>query len=127
MYEFNYCFCLGIFTPEELADIEATKEHLAYEIELAVFELDEAMVVAMVSFALPFQIMVSYFYARLTKRNFVFRATSYFDLIFFALVAVWFERYEIYIHAENKGFGLTDPPHEYHVFMQALLEDNKTG
>ena len=71
--------------------------------------------------------MVSYFYARLTKRNFVFRATSYFDLVFFGLVGVWFERYEIYIHAENKGFGLTDPPHEFHVFMQALLEDNKTG
>ena len=43
------------------------------------------------------------------------------------LVAVWFERYEIYIHADNKGFGLTDPPHEYHIFMQELLEDNKTG
>ena len=30
------------------------------------------MIVAMVSFALPFQLLISYIYARLTKRNFVF-------------------------------------------------------
>ena len=51
---FNYCFCLGIFTEEELIEIEETKAHLAYEIHLSVVELDEAMVVAMVSVAFPF-------------------------------------------------------------------------
>ena len=44
----------GRFTEAEIADIKYTKEHLAYEIELAVFELDEAMFIAMVSFAFPF-------------------------------------------------------------------------
>ena len=34
--------------------IEQVKEHLAHEIELAVFELDEAMFVAMISFSFPF-------------------------------------------------------------------------
>ena len=51
---FNPCFCLGIFTEAELKDIEETKDHLDYEIMKAVLELDEAMVVAMISWAFPF-------------------------------------------------------------------------
>ena len=51
---FNPCFCLGIFTEAELKDIEETKDHLDKEIMLAVLELDEAMVVAMISWAFPF-------------------------------------------------------------------------
>ena len=42
------------FSDDEIAEINSIKEHLAHEIELAVFELDEAMYVAMVSFAFPF-------------------------------------------------------------------------
>lgn len=45
----------------------------------------------------------------------------------FACVLIWFEKYEEYIHEDNSGFNLTDPPHEYHRFMQRLLGDIDTG
>ena len=118
---------MGIYTEEEQEDIDKTKAHLDYEIKKAVLELNEAMIVAMVSFALPFQLFINYVFARLTNRKYIFRATASLDLLFFILVTVWFYRYEVYIHANNKGFGLSDPPHEHHIFMQQLLEDNRTG
>ena len=43
----------GRYTQEETYEIEEHKHHLAHEIELAVFELDEAMFVAMISFSFP--------------------------------------------------------------------------
>ena len=85
------------------------------------------MIVAMVSFALPFQLLISFVFSRFTNRNYVLRATSFLDIVFFILVVVWFYKYEVYIHSENKGFGLSDPPHNHHIFMQQLLEDNRTG
>ena len=103
------------------------REHLAHEIDLAVFELDEAMVVAMVSFAFPFQVLMSYLYAQKTNRNFKFRTANIFDLTIFACVALWFEKYEVYIHDDNDGFKLSDPPTEYHRFMFRLLNDINTG
>lgn len=100
------------------------KAHLAHEIELAVFELDEAMIVAMMSFSFPFQFLMSYIYSAYTNRNFHVRWTSIVDLVIFACVVVWFEKYEVYIHDDNEGFGLTDPPHKFHIFMQRMLNDN---
>jgi len=124
---FNYCFCLRIFTEEELQEIEDTKAHLAYEIHLSWLELEEAMVIAMVSVAFPFQLLASYIFSRFTNRNFQIRATSFFDMFIFAVVLVWFEKFEEYMYAENMGFGLTVPPAQEHIFMQQLLEDNRTG
>ena len=100
---------------------------MAHEIELAVVELDEAMIVAMISFSFPFQFLMSYIYSNYTKRNFIVRWTSLVDMAIFACVVVWFEKYEVYIHDDNVGFGLTDPPHKYHIFMQRMLNDNQSG
>ena len=116
--EFNYCFCLGIFTEEELKEIEETKAHLAYEISLSVLELDEAMYIAMVSFAFPFQLLFSFIYSKLTNRNFNVRSTTVIDMMNVTLVFVWFEKFEEYMHADNKGFGLLDVPLQEHKFMQ---------
>ena len=55
------------------------------------------------------------------------RSSNYLDLAVFACVVVWFEKYEVYLHDDNAGFNLTDPPHEYHRFMQHLLNDVGTG
>lgn len=73
-------------------------------------ELDEAMVLAMVSFAFPFQILAQYIFAKLTNRKFELRTTQYFDLFIVVFVTVWFEKFEEYMFAENAGFGLEDPP-----------------
>ena len=126
-WSINPCYCLGIYTEEEELEISQTRDHLAYEIGLSVFELDEAMVVAMVSFAFPFQLLISYIFSKLTNRNFVLRATSIFDMMIFFLVAVWFEKFEEYEHADNKGFGLMEIPEKEHMFMHQILEDNRTG
>ena len=88
-----------------------------HEIELAEFELDEAMFVAMISFSFPLQFLMAYIYARYTDRVFVVRATSLVDLGIFFLVAFWFEKYEEYLLSENDGFGISKPPHRSHVFM----------
>ena len=85
------------------------------------------MIVVMVSFSFPFQLLISYIYAKLTNRNFVLRFTSIFDMFIVVLVSVWFEKFEEYSFAENRGMGLTDPPHGFHIFMQQMLQDNKTG
>ena len=66
-------------------------------------------------------------YANYTNRNFVMRSTSWLDLAIFTCVTIWFEKFEEYIHEDNEGFNLTDPPHEYHRFMQRLLNDVNTG
>jgi hypothetical protein len=110
-----------------IEDIEYHKKHLAHEIELAVFELDEAMFVAMISFSFPLQILMAYIFSLYTDRRFIMRSSSYLDLAVFTCVLIWFEQYEVYIHDDNAGFLLTDPPHEYHRFMQRLLNDVNTG
>ena len=55
------------------------------------------------------------------------RSSAYLDLAVFTCVLIWFEQYEVYIHDDNFGFNLTNPPHEYHRFMQRLLNDVNTG
>ena len=70
---------------------------------------------------------MAYIYSRYTHRNFVMRSTSYVDLAIFSCVLVWFEKYEEYLHDDNNGFNLEDPPHEYHRFMWRLHNDVATG
>ena len=70
---------------------------------------------------------MAYIYAQYTNRNFVVRSTSILDIAIFTCVVIWFEKYEEYVHDYNDGFGLTDPPHEYHIFMKRLLDDVNTG
>ena len=108
---------LSNYSPEVQADIDKTLHQLNHEIMLAVFELDEAMFVAMVSFSFPFQLAMAYIYSKYTNRNFVLRSTSIVDMAIFGCVVLWFEKYEEYIHDGNSGFGLSDPPHEFHIFM----------
>ena len=86
---------------------------MIHEIDLAVIELDKAMIVAMFSIAFPLQIIGQYIYAKLTKRMYHFRNVMLLDLILFVLVGVWFERFEVYQHDENYGFGLQDPPSQF--------------
>ena len=107
--------------------IEDIQDHLIYEIEKAVLELDEAMYIAMVSFAFPLQILMAYIYSQYTDRNFSIRRTIYIDLAIFFCVLIWFEKFEEYMHDSNEGFGLEDPPHKYHIFMQRLLDDVNSG
>ena len=76
------------------------------------------MIIAMVSFSFPFQFLISYLYSKLTNRNFVVRLTTIFDLVVTVLVVVWFIKFEHYLHADNKGLGISDPPKWEHVFMQ---------
>ena len=115
-------------TPEEEAElIEDVKAEFDHEIKLAVVELDEAMFVGMVSFAFPFQMIMSYIYSKLTDTRYVLRITAIFDLLITIFVAWWFVKFEEYTIADNEGFGLTVPPHPYHRFMQQLLEDIRTG
>ena len=85
------------------------------------------MFVAMVSFSFPFQLAMAYIYSRYTNRNFVLRSTSIVDMAIFGCVVLWFEKYEEYIHDGNAGFGLSDPPHEFHIFMQKFLNDINSG
>ena len=106
------------FTEEQLKEIEEIKDHFAYEIDLAVLELDEAMYVAMVSFAFPFQILIGYIFANMTNRNFILRFSQMFDIAVFICVLIWFEKFEEYLHADNTGFSLQDPPKWQAVFMQ---------
>ena len=70
---------------------------------------------------------MAYIFALYTDRRFIMRSSSYLDLTLFACVVVWFEQYEVMIHADNNGFMLTDPPHEYHRFMYLLLNNIGTG
>ena len=115
------------FTATEWKKIEETKAHLDHEIELAELELDEAMLVAMVSFAFPMQFLMTYIYACYTGRVFVIRMTSFIDLGIFGLVLFWFVKYEEYLYADNDGFGLSEPHKKSHVFMQRLINDIRTG
>ena len=97
-----------IFEDEAARQLHITevKEHLAYEIDLAVFELEEVMYFAMISLSFPFQFLMSYIYSRYTDRNFTVRSTSIVDLIIVACVLVWFVKYEEYIYGTNDGFRL---------------------
>ena len=107
--------------------IEEVKAELAHEIDLSVWELEEVMIVGMISFSFPFQFLMSYIYSHFTGRNFKVRSTSIIDLIIVLCVGVWFEKFEEYIYADNDGFRLEENPTTYHKFMQALLNDINTG
>ena len=96
-------------TPREQC-IKELKAHFEHEIMLSVTELDEAMYIAMISFAFPVGILVRYIYAKLTGIRYVFWMTQLLDLLITTLVGIWFYRFEVYIHAENEGFGI-EPPH----------------
>jgi hypothetical protein len=64
------------------------------------------MFVAMISFTFPIQILMASIFAKLTKRNFLFRTSYILDFCVFGVVFWWFIMYEIYLHADNEGFGL---------------------
>ena len=102
-------------------ELEKVKEELNEEIILSVTELDEAMYVSMISFAFPVQTLMSYITAKLSGSRFVLRTSAIIDLVIFVCCVTWFYKFEEYTYAENEGFGLSDPPHEYHVFMQAVI------
>ena len=70
---------------------------------------------------------MAWIFSKYSDRRFIMRSLSYLDLALFACVLIWFEQYEVYIHDENAGFYLSEPPHEYHRFMQRLLNDVSTG
>ena len=103
--------------------IKEIKDELNRAIIDSVQKLDEAMYLAMISFAFPIQIIVNYIYTRLTGSRYVLRTSSILDMLIFISVGVWFWRFEVYIHADNGGFSLNHPnsPHEYHKLMQHLL------
>ena len=84
------------------------------------------MYVALISLSFPLQFLMSYIYSRYTDRVFVIRSTSLVDLTIAALVILWFEKYEQYRHAENDGFGLSDPHKPSHIFMQELINNIRT-
>ena len=111
----------------DLPIVNETKAHLAYEIELAIFEMNEAMVCAIISFALPFQFLMSYIYSNLTNRNFVVRTANIFDILIFICIVIWYEKYAEYSVMTNAGFRLEDPPHPHHMFMQKLMNDVNSG
>jgi len=60
---------------------------------------------------------MAWIFSKYSDRRFIMRSSSYLDLAVFACVLIWFEQYEVYIHDDNAGFYLSDPPHEYHRFM----------
>ena len=76
------------------------------EIGLVVFELQEAMVVAMAAFTFPLALILTFIFTRYTNRNFNWRFSHVIDMCIFALVIVWFVKYEEYIYSENDGFRL---------------------
>jgi hypothetical protein len=115
-------------TYEQQEYLESIKLHFDYEIELSVYELDEAMVVALVSFCFPVQILFSYIFAKKTDRNFILRSANLLDGAIFICVLIWFEKFEEYIHDfKVDGFGLTDPPKQSHRFMHRMLNDIQSG
>ena len=69
---------------------------MAHEIDLSVKELEWVMYLGMVSFAFPFQFLMSYVYSSLTNRNFRVRSTSLVDLIIVFCVFVWYEKFKEY-------------------------------
>ena len=48
-------------------------------------------------------------------------------MIIVLFVAIWLEKYEEYLHTDNLGMGISNPPKWEHKFMQQMIEDNKTG
>ena len=107
--------------------LESLRTDMAHEIDLAVTELDNGMYVAMISFSFPLQIISQCIYAKLTKRVYRFRMLNAIDLIIFILVCVWFERFEVYMHTDNDGFSLEDPPTLYQKFMKSVHDDIESG
>ena len=91
---------------EKATEIQEIREHLNMEIGLVVFELEEAMIVAMAAFTFPLAMILTFTFTRYTNRNFNWRFSHVIDMCIFALVIVWFLKYEEYIHSENDGFRL---------------------
>jgi len=114
-------------TPEWLADVEKTADHMGYEIVHAVTELNEAMDIGIIALTFPLQILLGYLYSKLTKRVFTLRASNYLDLAISVCILIWFEMFEIYNHRDSVGFNLMTPPHPYHKFLNNVVDDIKTG
>ena len=49
------------------------------------------------------------------------------DAVIALLVFWWYERYEIYQHADNIGFGLEDPPTSDQKYIQSIVHDTYGG
>ena len=75
-----------------------------------VVNLDEAMAVLCLSFALVLKFIATYIYCQLTRRKFYVMPVQYIDGILALVVILFVYQYNTYDKGENIGFNLTSPP-----------------
>jgi len=99
------------------------------EMRNAIAALDDATMIALMTFSFPFQILANILFHRLTRRNYTFSFSQAYDMFICSLVAVWFWRLDYYKKKETLGFGLIDGEvtalHEQ--VFQNIVEDLEGG
>ena len=91
---------------------------------VAAIDLEEAMIVAMVSFSFPVRMLVIRLYARYTERSISFSIDEFVDLILAGCVALWFERFVEYSLFRKADESIATTPEE--IFMYNVIQDIQT-
>lgn len=98
------------------------------EIDHTVLDLNEAMVISLITFTYPLRQIMSYIFTRLTRRQYVYNAENYVDIVLFSSVLIWVERFYFYHSHHTKhpfAEGETDASNTN--FILNIVVDNESG
>ena len=92
-----------------------------------VTDLDEAMAILVLSFALILKFLASIIYCQLTRRKFYIMPVHIIDGLIALVVSLFVYQYNKYDKGKNVGFSLTSPPKREFMMFQTMIEDLETG
>ena len=78
------------------------------------------MIIAMIAFAYPFQVFLTWIFSRLTDRVYIWRTSVFFDILVCIVQIEWLI-FHFTLETDNDGFNLTSPPHPEHQYMKELI------
>ena len=122
----DLCNCFGKHSIEQYTAIKGLKGMLAIEIDECVRQLKTAMIIGMIAFAYPFQVVLTWTFSVLTRRVYIWRPAVFFDILVCLLQIQWLY-FHFTLETENDGYHLTTPPRPEHMYMKELLYELNTG
>eukprot|EP00351_Strombidinopsis_sp_SopsisLIS2011_P001145 CAMPEP_0116882880 /NCGR_PEP_ID=MMETSP0463-20121206/15278_1 /TAXON_ID=181622 /ORGANISM="Strombidinopsis sp, Strain SopsisLIS2011" /LENGTH=272 /DNA_ID=CAMNT_0004536839 /DNA_START=1987 /DNA_END=2805 /DNA_ORIENTATION=+ len=119
---------MALTMPLDHPEMVALSDRLHEEIDHAVLDLNEAMVVGIVTFTYPVKQFLSYLFMKWTRRSYSFKMEYFIDLALCGCVAEWIERFQYYhTHHVKHFFADSETDASNTNFMLNIVVNNESG
>jgi hypothetical protein len=86
------------------------REDEIIEVERVVSLLDNGMLFAAFTFAMPVSIVTNFIFCKLAKRTFKLNISHVVEMAAFITVVIWYSKYDEFMKVDNEGFSLQENP-----------------